>query len=107
MTMTPLSKEASGVSATPLRTGDSFLADLRRGGRTIFVDGERVSDPTGHAAFRNGARTLARLFDHAAAPENRDRMTFISPDTGGPVWRCFQIPRTHEELRAKRISAEA
>jgi 4-hydroxyphenylacetate 3-monooxygenase len=107
MTTSTLSKETRHGSATPLRTGDSFLADLRRGGRTIFVDGERVSDPTAHPAFRNGARTLARLFDCAAAPENRDRMTFTSPDTGGPVWRCFQIPRTHEDLRAKRIAAEA
>src|SRR5215467_7523344 len=98
MTTTTLSKEASGVAATPLRRGDSFLADLRRGGRTIFVDGERVSDPAGHPAFRNGARTVARLLDYAAAPENRERMTFTSPDTGGPVWRCFQIPRSHADL---------
>src|SRR5579871_5948494 len=107
MTTSTLSKETRRSGATPLRSGDSFLAGLRRGGRTIFVDGERVSDPTTHPAFRNGARTLARLFDCAAAPENRDRMTFTSPDTGGPVWRCFQIPRTREDLRAKRIAAEA
>jgi 4-hydroxyphenylacetate 3-monooxygenase len=107
VTTTPLSKQAPGSTATPLRTGDSFLAGLRRGGRTVFVDGERVSDPSGHPAFKAGAQTLARLFDYAAAPDNRDRMTFTSPDTGGPVWRCFQIPHTHEDLRGKRIAAEA
>jgi 4-hydroxyphenylacetate 3-monooxygenase len=107
VTTTTLSKEAPSGSATPLRTGDSFLADLRRSGRRIFVDGECISDPTEHPAFRNSARTYVRLLDYAAAPENRDRMTFTSPDTGGPVWRCFQIPRTHEDLRAKRIAAEA
>jgi 4-hydroxyphenylacetate 3-monooxygenase len=99
--------EPANRIATPLRTGDSFLADLRRGGRAIFVDGERVGDPASHPAFKNGARTCARLLDYAAAPENRDRMTFTSPDTGGPVWRCFQIPRSHDELRAKRVAAEA
>jgi 4-hydroxyphenylacetate 3-monooxygenase len=104
---TTVPKPAAGSAATPLRTGDRFLADLRRGGRTVFLDGERVNDPTAHPAFRNAARTLARLFDYAAAPENRDLMTFMSPDTGGPVWRCFQIPRTHGDLRAKRIAAEA
>jgi 4-hydroxyphenylacetate 3-monooxygenase len=107
VTTPPLSKQAAGGTAAPLRTGESFLAGLRRGGRTVFVDGERVSDPTGHPAFKAGARTLARLFDYAADPDNRDRMTFTSPDTGGPVWRCFQIPHTHEDLRAKRIAAEA
>jgi 4-hydroxyphenylacetate 3-monooxygenase len=107
MTTTALTKEAAGAGATPLRTGESFLADLRRGGRTIFVDGERIGDPTTHPAFRNAARTYARLFDYAAAPENREVMTFTSPDTGGPVWRCFQIPRSHADLRNKRIAAEA
>jgi 4-hydroxyphenylacetate 3-monooxygenase len=107
MTTTTLPQETAASTSTPLRTGDSFLADLRRGGRTVFVDGERVGDPTTHPAFRNGARTLAHLFDYAAAPENRERMTFTSPDTGGPVWRCFQIPRTRDDLRAKRIAAEA
>jgi 4-hydroxyphenylacetate 3-monooxygenase len=96
--------ESSG--ATPLRTGENFLADLRARKRTIFVDGEKISDPTNHPAFRNSARTFAKLFDYAAAPENRERMTYTSPDTGGPVWRCFQIPRTHADLRAKRLAAE-
>ncbi len=99
-------EKPEGTMPTPLRTGESFLADLRAGERKVFVDGERISDPTRHPAFMNGARTIARLFDYAAAPENRDRMTFTSPDTGGPVWRCFQIPHTHEDLRAKRLAAE-
>jgi 4-hydroxyphenylacetate 3-monooxygenase len=105
MTVTA-SKEVEVNAATPLRTGASFLDDLRTGERTVFVDGELVKDPTKHRAFANGARTFARLFDYAAAPENRERMTYTSPDTGGPVWRCFQIPRTHADLRAKRLAAE-
>jgi 4-hydroxyphenylacetate 3-monooxygenase len=92
--------------AASLRTGENFLAELRGGGRTIFVDGERVSDPASHPAFRGAAKTFGRLLDYAAAPENRERMTFTSPDTGGPVWRCFQIPRTHADLKAKRLAAE-
>src|SRR5579862_9340802 len=93
------SKEVEASAATPLRTGASFLDDLRTGDRTVFVDGELVKDPTKHRAFANGARTFAGLFDYAAAPENRERMTYTSPDTGGPVWRCFQIPRSHADLR--------
>jgi 4-hydroxyphenylacetate 3-monooxygenase len=91
---------------TRLRSGEDFLADLARSERSIYVDGEKVSNAATHPAFRAGARSLARLFDFAAAPENRDTMTFLSPDTGAPVWRCWQIPRSHAELRAKRIAAE-
>jgi len=72
----------------------------------VHVEGERVANVADHPAFREGARSLARLFDFAAAPENRDVMTFPSPEGGAPVWRCWQIPRSHADLRAKRIAAE-
>ena len=93
-------------AATSLRTGQDFLADLRKSPRAIYVEGDKVTDPTAHPAFREGARSLARLLDYAASPENREVMTYPSPDTGGPVWRCWQIPRSHADLRAKRIAAE-
>jgi 4-hydroxyphenylacetate 3-monooxygenase len=94
------------MSVSRLRTGQDFLSDLKRSSRSIYVDGERVSNPAEHPAFREGARSLARLFDFAAAQENREAMTYPSPDTGAPVWRCYQIPRSHADLRAKRIAAE-
>jgi 4-hydroxyphenylacetate 3-monooxygenase len=91
---------------TRLRTGEDFLSNLKKSPRAIYVDGEKITDPTTHPAFRAGARSLARLLDYAAAPENREAMTFPSPDTGAPVWRCWQIPHSHAELRAKRLAAE-
>lgn len=97
---------SSDKSADGLRGGEDFLSDLRRRRRSIYVDGEVVSNPADHPAFREGARSIARLFDFAAAPENRDTMTYRSPDTGKPIWRGYQIPHTHAELAAKRIAAE-
>ena len=94
------------MSVQRLRTGEQFLSDLRTRPRTVYVDGERVTNVAEHAAFRGGARSLAGLFDFAAAPENREAMTFTPPDGGGPVWRCWQIARSHADLRAKRIAAE-
>ena len=102
-----VSKIAANVSGSAgLRTGADYLESLRDG-RQIFVDGERVKDVTTHPAFAGGARSLANLFDMAAAPENRERMTFTSPKTGRPVWRAYQIPKTHAEVKAKRLAAEA
>jgi 4-hydroxyphenylacetate 3-monooxygenase len=89
-----------------LRTGDDFLSELKRRACSVYVEGERVANVAEHPAFREGARSLARLFDFAAAPENREAMTFPSPEGGAPVWRCWQIPRSHADLRAKRIAAE-
>src|SRR5205814_8206640 len=75
-------------------------------GRQVFVDGERVADVTRHAAFREAARSVARLYDLAAEPQLRERMTFISPSTGAPVLRAYQIPHSHADLPARRLFSE-
>jgi len=97
---------ASTNGSAGLRTGADYLESLRDG-RQVFVDGQKVNDVTTHPAFAGGARSLANLFDIAAAPENRERLTFTSPKTGRPVWRAYQIPKTHADVRAKRLAAEA
>jgi 4-hydroxyphenylacetate 3-monooxygenase len=88
-----------------LRSGADYLRSLKDG-RHVYADGERVKDVTTHPAFREAAKSLAHLFDIAAAPENRELMTYPSPRTGAPVWRAWQIPRSHADLRAKRLAAE-
>jgi len=88
-----------------LRTGADYLRALDDG-RQIFFEGERVGKVLAHPAFRQAGHSIARLFDIAAAPELRERMTFTSPKTGGPVWRAWQIPRSHADLKARRLFCE-
>ena len=93
------------ASGAPLRTGADYLRSLRDG-RQVFVDGELVKDVTTHPAFARAAQSLAHLYDIAAAPEMRERMTFTSPKTGSPVLRAYQIPKSHADLKARRLAAE-
>src|SRR5258705_2731407 len=93
------------AAAQKLRTGADYLGSLRDG-RQVFVEGERVADVTRHKAFREAARSIARLYDIAADPENRERMTYPSPRTGAPVLRAYQIPKTRSDLRARRLFSE-
>ena len=88
-----------------MRTGAEYLRSLKDG-RRVFVDGERVKDVSAHPAFREAARSVARLFDIAADPALRERMTFPSPKTGEPVWRAYQIPKNHADLKARRLFSE-
>src|SRR5215470_11346368 len=83
------------------RTGAQYIAGLKDG-RTVYVNGERVADVTEHPAFRAAVRSIAQLYDLAASPEHRETMTFPSPATGEPVNKCFLIPRTPEDLAARR-----
>jgi 4-hydroxyphenylacetate 3-monooxygenase len=99
------SPAAARSDAVALRTSAEFLRSLDDG-RQIFLDGERVKSVVEHPALREAARSIAKLFDIAAAPELRERMTYPSPKTGGPVWRAWQIPRSHADLKARRLFAE-
>src|SRR5262249_1486676 len=88
-----------------MRTGADYLRSLKDE-RRVFVDGERVKDVTTHPAFRGAARSIATLYDIAASPELRERMTFPPPKTSQPVQRAWQIPKSHADLRARRLFSE-
>src|SRR5271155_1705764 len=93
------------AQAGGMRSGAEYLRSLKDG-RCVYVDGERVADVTPHPAFREAAKSVARLFGIAAAPEHREVMPYPSPKTGAPVWRAWQIPKSHADLRLKRLAAE-
>ena len=76
-----------------MRTGAEYLRSLKDG-RRVFIDGERVKDVTEHPAFAQAARSI------------RERMTYPSPKTGAPVWRAYQIPKSHADLKARRLFSE-
>jgi 4-hydroxyphenylacetate 3-monooxygenase len=84
------------------RTGSEYLAGLNDG-RAVFINGERVEDVATHPAFRNSIRSVARLYDIASDPENRDVMTAPSPYGGEPINVAHMIPRSQEDLRHRRI----
>jgi 4-hydroxyphenylacetate 3-monooxygenase len=83
------------------RTGAEYIASLRDG-RAVYIDGKRVDDVTEHPAFRNAVRTVAGLYDFQARPENLDALTFQPPGAPRRINRCWQLPRSYDELVQKR-----
>ncbi len=59
-----------------LMTGKTYLESLNDG-REIWFDGERVSDVSKHPAFRNAARSMARLYDALHDPALQDDLTTV------------------------------
>jgi 4-hydroxyphenylacetate 3-monooxygenase len=92
----------AAAKAPPMRSGAQYLEAIRGDGRQVYFDGELVRDVTAHPAFKGAAHSLARLFDVAADPANRELMNFDSPVTGGPVLRCYHIPKSPADLVARR-----
>lgn len=89
-----------------LRSGAQYLDALKNDGRHVYINGEEVRDVTTHPAFAEAARSMAKLFDIASDPANRELMTYPSPSTGEPVNRIWQLPYSVDDLKRRRSAIE-
>ena len=88
------------------KTGADHIRSLQDG-RTVYIDGELAGDVTAHPAFRNAVASAARLYDYQARPDNRALMTFLPEGGARPVNRSWQMPRSYDELVARRRAMQA
>ena len=86
----------------PARTGAQYIAGLQKNPPNIYIGGQRIEDVTSHPGLRNGAATLARLYDMQHDPALRDEMTYVSPTSGERVGLSFITPRSLEDLEKRR-----
>ncbi len=86
-----------------MRTGNDYLNSLNDG-RTVLIDGEVVDNVLDHPAFRPIATTISELYDIAADPANE--MQYHAEEIDGPANLVFSIPRTQEQLVARRKAVQ-
>lgn len=92
------------TTETSLNTGEQYKQSLRDG-RVVWYQGERIEDVTRHPVTAGGVDWLAQLYDMQSHPDHRDVMTFERED-GRRVSRAWQVPRSAEDLAARRTFAE-
>jgi 4-hydroxyphenylacetate 3-monooxygenase len=83
-------------------TGQEYLESLKDG-REIWLHGEKVKDVTTHPAFRNAARSIARLYDALHDEKTKDVLT-TATDTGngGFTQKYFRVDKNSKELLESR-----
>ena len=86
----------------PARTGAQYLQGLKDRPREVWISGQRIKDVTAYPGFRNGARSIAALYDMQHDPTLRDEMTYTSPTTGDRVGLSFITPKDTEDLERRR-----
>src|SRR5438309_11297080 len=86
-------------------SGREYLETLRDD-RAVYLYGERVQDVTVHPAFRNSARSIARLYDALHKPKSRDVMTTVDR-FGIRTHRFFAPSYSAVELLAARDAIAA
>jgi 4-hydroxyphenylacetate 3-monooxygenase len=99
-----------GVTTPPeetnrLLTSAEYLASLDDG-RAVYLDGERVKDVANHPAFRNSARSVARLYDSLHDPAQRELLTAVD-ERGIRTHRFYQPSYTPQDLLASREAIAA
>ena len=78
-----------------LKSGKDHLESLRDG-RVVYIGSEKVDDVTTHPAFRNGARSMAAIYDLKAA-----RPEFSFEENGERVSAYFLRAKTKAHLEKR------
>ena len=87
-------EDAIAVKGRPF-TGAEYLESLRDG-REVYIYGERVKDVTTHPAFRNAARSIARLYDALHDPKSSDVLGKVLREREGMVPTHARARAVHE-----------
>lgn len=81
-----------------LKSAEDHLAAVRDG-RKVYVGDELIQDVTSHPAFRNGAKTLASLYDLKRRPEERETLSY--EENGERFGMYYLMPRSREDLERR------
>ncbi len=87
-----------------LMNGEEYLESLRDG-RTIRIGNETVNDVTTHPAFRNAARSFARIWDARFDSEHADALS-VEAD-GERIPSYYLMPKSRADLEQRTRSATA
>lgn len=104
MTETGTLKSAKGAPHR-LKTGEEYKESLKDN-RQIWVGGEKLNSVYDEPALARGIDLLASMFDDQFTEEHADATTYYDEKVGAVLSRSWQIPRTKEDLAARRRMIE-
>jgi 4-hydroxyphenylacetate 3-monooxygenase len=84
-----------------LRTGSDYVESLDDG-RAVYLDGELVGNVAKHPAFAGAIRVVAEGYDALASSSADAGLWEVDEATSEKVSLSWQIPRTTEDLAARR-----
>jgi len=98
---------AAKVASQPhrLKTGEEYKESLKDN-RQIWVGGQKLNSVYDEPALAKGIDLLASMFDDQFTEEHADATTYYDEKAGAVLSRSWQIPRTKEDLAARRRMIE-
>ncbi|MFC3039483.1 4-hydroxyphenylacetate 3-hydroxylase family protein [Virgibacillus xinjiangensis] len=80
--------------------GKEYLESLRDG-REVYLNGEKIEDVTEHPAYRNSARSYARMYDALHDPEMESKLV-TTTEYGDKTHKFFKTSRHAQDLLESR-----
>lgn len=87
-----------------IKTSLQHIESLRDG-RSVYINGEKVDDVTTHPAFASSIEWLSNLYDYQH--DHLELMTTVDPATGERYNRIWQLPKSPEDIKQRRMALEA
>lgn len=84
----------------PIRTGREYLRSLDDG-RTIYIDGDQVTDVVNDRRFAGAAETMAMLLEMQHDAGLTDKLTYASPSSGEKVGMTHITPLSKDDVVAR------
>nr|WP_275982803.1 4-hydroxyphenylacetate 3-hydroxylase N-terminal domain-containing protein [Ochrobactrum sp. BTU2] len=88
-----------------MKTGEEYKESLKDN-RQIWVGGQKLNSVYDEPALAKGIDLLASMFDDQFTEEHADATTYYDEKAGAVLSRSWQIPRTKEDLAARRRMIE-
>ncbi|WP_404455011.1 4-hydroxyphenylacetate 3-hydroxylase [Virgibacillus necropolis] len=85
-----------------IRTGEDYIQGLKSRQPEVWLGGKRITDLENDPIFKQPIKEIARLFDMQHDSEYQDEITHVCEETGERVNNAFLIPRSGEDLQARR-----
>ncbi|MFJ8235589.1 4-hydroxyphenylacetate 3-hydroxylase family protein [Ureibacillus sp. NPDC094379] len=76
--------------------------DSLKDNRKVWIEGDVVKDLSEHVAFKGTLETIQNLFNQLDDEKIQQQIGFRSPKTGEYVHNAFLVPKSKEELLARK-----
>ena len=84
-----------------IKTGDQHLNQLKDG-RVVYIGDEKINDVTIHPAFKNAAKTVAKLYDIKHQNKYKNELTF--EENGELFSSWFLQAKNKNDLRKRSVA---
>ncbi len=85
-----------------IRTGAQYNSALKSRQPEIWLEGRKATNAFEEKVFQQPILEIAKLYDMQHDPAYQEKITHICEETGERISNAFLIPKSYEDLVARR-----